>query len=244
MRAEFLIEKLGELHLIAEAYRRQSDLPEALRADVRVTVGWSMTREALLTEPQAPRVRDRWMVLATVNELQPDKLRRLETWLARSGRRRGAAICRLDRFRPRLARRRHHLFGGRDIRGGAGLLSVGVPLRAVIKEQIGSAAKNGRWPAPQSDVSTALDDYEARLAARPWLGDWPLAVHDAIVVRSGDGLVLTHAAGGGTLPIKAREDDMVLPLIGVAGIDAFGLWDGRRLDLKFAETPLGRWLSA
>jgi hypothetical protein len=35
-----------------------------------------------------------------------------------------------------------------------------------------------------------------------------------------------------------------LPLIGVAGIDAFGLWDGRRLDLMFAETPIGRWVSA
>ena len=244
MRAEFLIEKLGELHLIAEAYRRQSDLPEALRADVRVTVGWSMTREALLTEPQALRVRDRWMVLATVNEIQPDKLRRLETWLARLGDGEAPRFAVLIDFVPVSVGAATTYSAGETFEAELVFYPSSVPLRAVIKEQIGSAAKNGRWPAPQNGVSTALDDYEARLAARPWLGDWPLAVHDAIVARSGDGLVLTHAGGGGTLPIKVRDDDMVLPLIGVAGIDAFGLWDGRRLDLKFAETPLGRWVSA
>jgi hypothetical protein len=85
LRADFLIEKLGELHLIAEAYRRQAELPESMKADLRLMIGWTMSRDDLLGEPQATRLRDRWMVLAATQEIQPDKLRRLETWLARLG---------------------------------------------------------------------------------------------------------------------------------------------------------------
>jgi hypothetical protein len=55
--------------------------------------------------------------------------------------------------------------------------------------------------------------------------------------------VLADRAGAG-LPIAARDDDAVLPLLGMDGLDVFGLWDGRRLDLRFAETPAGRWTAA
>jgi hypothetical protein len=100
--------------------------------------------------------------------------------------------------------------------------------------------REGRWQAPPDDVSSALDRYEARLGERPWLADWPIAVRGATVGRVPDGLVLSDSKAA--LPIKSKEDDTLLPLVGIDGIDAFGLWDGRRLDLKFAETPLGRWL--
>jgi hypothetical protein len=116
----------------------------------------------------------------------------------------------------------------------------GAPLRAIIAQQFGSVTKEGRWQAPLDDVSGALDRYEASLGARPWLGDWPIAVRNAVVGGSSDSLVLSDSKAA--LPIKSKEDDALLALVGVSGIDAFGLWDGRRLDLKFAETPLGRWL--
>jgi SWIM zinc finger len=245
MRADFLIERLGELHLIAEAYRRQSELPEALRADLRLTVGWTMTREALLTEPQVLKVRDRWMVLATVNEVQPDKLRRLETWLARLGEGEGPRFAALIDFVPVSAGAVATTNSpGEIFEAALAFYPSCTPLRAVTVERFGGIATGDRWPAPPSDLTAALDDYDAKLAARPWLGEWPVAVRDAIVVRQDDGLVLTGSEGGSLLPIKMKDDDMILPLVGVAGIDAFGLWDGRRLDLRFAETPLGRWVSA
>jgi hypothetical protein len=116
------------------------------------------------------------------------------------------------------------------------------PLRAIIAQQFGSVTKEGHWQAPPDNVSDALDRYEASLGARPWLGEWPIAIHNAVVARVADGLVLLDSKAA--LPIRTKEDDALLPLIGIEGIDTFGLWDGRRLDLKFAETPLGRWLPA
>ena len=244
LRTDFLIEKLGELHLIAEAYRRQDELPEALRADVRLTIGWTMSREDLLAEPQATRVRGRWMVLAAIQEVQPDKLRRLETWLARLDADGGPRFAVLMDFVPVSAGAVGRTYSpGDSLEAELVFYPSAAPLRAIIAEQVGSVSGESAWRAPPDNVTAALERYESNLGARPWLGVWPIAVHGAVVGKQSDGLILTDS-NGDTLPIKPKQDDVLLPLVGVPGIDAFGLWDGRRLDLMFAETPLGSWHSA
>jgi hypothetical protein len=46
-------------------------------------VGWSITPEALLNDSEALRVNGKWLVFAMCSEAQPDRLRRVETWLWR-----------------------------------------------------------------------------------------------------------------------------------------------------------------
>jgi hypothetical protein len=75
------VRELGQVHLISEAYRRASVLPELLAADARQAVGWQVTREALLSDSEALRVDAKWRVFAVLSEAQPDRLRRVETWL-------------------------------------------------------------------------------------------------------------------------------------------------------------------
>src|SRR5262250_1615142 len=82
-RPSAAIRELGQIHLISQAYRRASELPELLAADVRQAVGWSVSREALLNDSEALRVSAKWRVFAVVSEAQPDRLRRVETWLWR-----------------------------------------------------------------------------------------------------------------------------------------------------------------
>lgn len=53
---------------------------------MRHAVGWSKAREALYEDLCALRVTDVWQVVATLNEIQPDRLRRVETWLWREDR--------------------------------------------------------------------------------------------------------------------------------------------------------------
>src|SRR5262249_53049636 len=84
-RTDRLIERLAMIHLASSAYRHQDRLPDPVKADIRQVVGWPVTRESLLADADALRVRDRWMVVSTVIEVQVDKLRRLETWLSRLG---------------------------------------------------------------------------------------------------------------------------------------------------------------
>ncbi len=244
-RAEFLVTRLGELHLIAEAYRRQHELPAALTADVRLTVGWTMSREMLLDDPSVLHVKGRWMVLAAFSEIQPDKLRRMETWLARVDDGAEPQFAVLIDFVPATAGAGTAGYSpGETFVAELAFYPSGAPLRAVIVERIGAPAQEGRWPTPPHDLPAAIENYETALAERPWLGQWPIAVRNAIVVRGHNGLALTQAAFAHMLPIATTDDDMIVPLVGVPGIDAFGLWDGQRLDLRFAETPLGRWQAA
>lgn len=241
-RGTFLIERLGALHLIAEAYRRQSVLPEALRADVRQAVGWSLSREALLADPQAPRVRDRWMVLATVDEVQPDKLRRLETWLARLGEGEGPRFAVLIDFVPvSLGAVGSSFSAGERFEAELVFHPSAAPLRAVVGAQAGGAADEGRWPRPADDLAAALGRHAAALAARPWLEAWPMAMRGVTVGRASEGLAL--AGEDAALPIRPTPEDGAWPLVGIGPIDAFGIWDGRRLDLLYAETALGRWVA-
>ena len=79
------VQELGMLHLLLQAYRRQAHLPGPLMHDLRQTVGWTVTREALLAVPGIVRHTATWRVWATRSEVQPDKLRRLETWLYGNG---------------------------------------------------------------------------------------------------------------------------------------------------------------
>jgi uncharacterized Zn finger protein len=243
-RVGFLIEKLGELHLMAEAYRRQSELPDALHADIRAAIGWLVTRDGLLADPQALRVRDRWIVLATVAEVQPDKLRRLETWLGRMGAGDGPHFAVLIDFVPvSIGTVKSTWSPGEAFEAELVFYPSGAVLRAIIGDQSAGAAPCPRWLPPGDDVAAALGRYDAALAARPWLGEWPLAVKEATILRQDDGFALVSPEGGGVLSMRIDDPDPILPLLGLDRIDAFGLWDGRRFALKFAETPVGRWLA-
>jgi uncharacterized Zn finger protein len=243
-RVEFLVEKLGELHLMAEAYRRQAELSDALRADIRAAIGWPVTREGLLADPQALRLRGRWMVLAALTEVQPDKLRRVETWLARLSAGEGPHFALLMDFVPvSVSTVKNTWLPGEAFEAELVFYPSGAVLRAIIGEQSTGAAPCGRWQPAGDDVAAALDGYDAALAARPWLGDWPLALKAAMVTRQSDSFALMSPEGSGVLPMKVDDPDPILPLLGLEPIDAFGLWDGRQLALKFAETPLGRWLA-
>ncbi|WP_448953196.1 SWIM zinc finger family protein [Labrys neptuniae] len=244
-RGEFLVQRLGELFLIAEAYRRQADLPPALAADVRVSVGWTISKEALFSEPLAIRQRGRWMVLATVNEVQPDKLRRLETWFGRIDGGEGPRFALMIDFIPVSVGNAGTLYAPGECLDAEMLFYPStVPLRAIIAEQAGGVEKIEAWQAPAEDLQAAVEDYEARLAGKPWLGDWPIAARDAVVVPTPQGPVLTALTGEATLPLRSKPgDDSLEALAGVACKAVFGIWDGHRLDLKFAETPLGRWIA-
>src|SRR5262249_26048177 len=83
-RPRFILERLAQAYLIGQAYRRQAELPDALRADVRRAVGWTQNREEILADPATLQVEAAWRVVGVSTEVQADRLRRLETWLMRA----------------------------------------------------------------------------------------------------------------------------------------------------------------
>lgn len=248
MRNDALIEQLAGLHLIACAYRNQDRLPGALQADIRQLVGWAITREALLVDPEALRVRARWMVVGTVAEVDAAKLRRLETWLSRLGDD-GAAprFAVLIDFVPLSAGKTGNAYTvGEVFEAELAYFPSPAPLRAIVAAQNGGTAMGERWPRPADDVPAALARLNDVLALRPWSGDMPFAARGARVIAAGAGgsLWLTDAAATVGLPLRADEDDCALPLANLEDIDVFGRWDGHFLSLALCETSLGRWVGA
>jgi hypothetical protein len=244
-RADFIMEQLGLAHLMTEAYRRQAQLPETLRADIRRAIGWSLKRDDVLADTTAPRSKGRWIVVGTRSILQADALRRIETWLMRGDGDDIGRFASLIDFVPASAGPTGSSFyPGEEIDADVVFYPSAAPLRAVLAEHKPAATKAGT-PRQQRTVAAALDQWDDVIATQPFVHEWPFAVSAARVTSSNDGrLVLTDGALSETLPLTEAQYDSVSPLLGLTGLEAIGLWNGRAFSLMMAETPIGRWSAA
>jgi hypothetical protein len=236
--------ELGQLHLLAEAYRRQESLTPELRADVRREVGWTVTREALLADESAPRCTARWRVVAALSEVQPDRLRRLETWLMREGAEAGPGFAVLVDFVPlATGPARGPYRQGEIMEAELVFYPSPVPLRAqlaAVAAAAQSCAETLRFQ--DTGIAGAIDRYEAALAAKPWLGAWPMSFRGVRLRRHGERLFLCAAEDSAVaLPLNPAQSRVAAPLLSLERFDGVGLWDGSFLRLTMAETALGRW---
>jgi hypothetical protein len=239
--------ELGVFHLIAEAYRRQDALDPALREDVRQMVGWVQTRDALLADFDAVRTAGRWHVIATRSEVQPDRLRRVETWLWREGEGDGPRFALLLDFVPvTVGAASAGFMIGETFEAELVFYASPIPLRALIATQTSpSSANQAMPPLPEAGLAAAWQAYEQALGARPWLGDWPFLFTGARVRRSGEALFLTDPADASlALPISPEQAVSALPLANAGPVNGVGLWDGWRIRLTQAEAEIGRWVDA
>ncbi len=242
-RTDWLMTAFGKLHLIAEAYRRQDRLPEELRADVRQATGWTITRDVLLSDPLAPKVAGRWIVLAAAQVVQPDKLRRMETWLARCSPGEGPVFALLMDFVPVTAGVVGKTYSvGENFEAELVFYPSAVPLRALIGTQTSALSTEAAAWQPSLDIAGAIDAHERAVARRPWLDVAPFGVANAVVRANGPDLWLTDLAGRDGVRIKGGDHER--PLTETTIDVAFGLFDGRELSLKFAMTPIGSWVAA
>ncbi len=237
-RPQAVVQELGLMHLLAEAYRRQETLPEALKADVRQMVGWNLTRDSLLADADALRVTTRWRVWATRSEVQPDRLRRLETWLHGNGR-----FAVLIDFVPVATGAAASGYSVGDAFDAELVFYPSpVPLRALLAQQTsGAQADDGALGIVLTDLETAFAAYEGALAQKPWLDDYPLAFSGASVRRAGDRLYLT--GGSLCLPLAQAQGSVAWPLLRQGEMAGIGLWNGSVLTLCWADTGLGRWVA-
>jgi hypothetical protein len=247
VRPSVAIQELGQLHLIAQAYRRQDGLPETLKTDVRQAVGWTITREALLSDETALRVEATWRVVAVQSEVQPDRLRRIETWLFRESSIEGAPVFAvLVAFVPvATGAAAGGYIAGDAIKAELVFYPSAVPMRAQIV-----GADGGGRPSPanlniaEGSIAEAFSHFESALARLPWLGTMPLQFRRATVRRHQDSLYLTDTERLLSLPLQPSQTSLSLPLGAVGTIDGIALWNGYFLTLLWAHTSLGRWLAA
>lgn len=229
---------LAAAYLIGQAYTRQDSLPDPLKADVRQTVGWTLTREALLEDASLLRVDGHWRVLAVRDEVQPDRLRRIETWLHTNAA--GGHCAVLIDFIPVTGGASGNMYlPGEVLDAELVFYPSPVPLRAQIIAHRGTQAAAESWAGGPHSLEAALEAWRAALAAKPWLDTYPLTAA-AVQVRAA-GEQLYACAGALALPLATASHETARPLAEVGTISLFGLWDGHELTPLLAATPLGQW---
>lgn len=235
------VEMLGALHLLTAAYRRQDKLPETLREDVRRLVGWTIERQDLLAHPLVETVAATWLVLAVRTEIQPDKLKRIETWFMTLGPEPVRFAVLIDFVPLALGRSGGSAYlPGEAFAAEFAYYPSATPLRAVLLNR--GEARTATWPAAATGIAGALDHFDAVLASNPWVVAWPVLVGAPQVLGTGAAPVLADDELALPIAVKSREAALSLAAVEIEAL--VGLWDGRVLSPVAASTSLGPWFGS
>lgn len=223
---------LGRLHLLCEAHRRIAELPPDIQTDVRIAVGWNVSKDELLA---LPRRRDTWCVLAQRVERE-EQLRVQRTWLL--GLATGQAALVLQ-FAAGAQGFEHAFRLGAQIETDMLFYPGALPIRAMPAGDRGPVDREPR-PLPAAPALVeALDEYSRALARQPWLERWPMRVGGLLPALRGEPeRLLFHDERGRVLPVVARCPSPweFVAISGGAPLDVFGEWDGDALRPLAIET--------
>ncbi len=229
---ERLLQRLGRLVLLLEAFKRLDTLSPEAQEDVRSLIGWTRNQEEVLA---GAGVRDQWTVLGQRVE-DEERVRVQRTWLAGAQSSRFALVLSFAAFGQALD---PSLVPGTAFDGELVFYPGAFPLRAIVKSRYGAPSPAGGLGAAAS-LRQALEGPATALASNPWLEQQPLAV-------AGVRPVTSHSERGmswrlrdcedRTLPISPRftQGWQLLALSGGYPVGVFGEWDGRHL------LPLAAW---
>jgi len=237
-----LLAEYGRLHLLARAYERVDTLPAGLAAVVRSRVGYTTSRQEVLT---LPAITDHWLVIA-VRDLVEGTVPGRRIWVR--GRDTGR-IAMLLTFAgngfwqdPDTARLRP----GTELRADLHYYPGQPALRALIGERHADPAPApapALGPRSAGDIDALLADWAVGVAADPWLTTWPALLTGTPVPPGAAGAAGVAAGAesagepwylldetGAALPLAEQES--LWTLLAVSGghpVTVAGEWHGRRL---------------
>ncbi|MDR2253533.1 MAG: SWIM zinc finger domain-containing protein [Bifidobacteriaceae bacterium] len=228
-RARQAVRELGKLVLLAQAWRADPTAPHIRRA-----VGVAEQRAAVLADPRALRTTSVWEVAGSRVTTRRDRLISHATWLINLGE--GPPCALLQDYYPVTAPRAPaQMPAGRQIAAELVYYPGGPPVRAVIATQE-PVRERLAWPAP-APGGTEFDPLAACRQlwdAAPWELEAPALLGPGGIVQGG-GVQLWWGGGAVALPL-ARPCPVAL--LG-SRLEAFGIWDGARLDLLAAQSEFG-----
>ena len=224
-----LLGEYARLHLLARAYERVGTLPSGLAAVVRSRVGYTTSRQEVLT---FPAVTDHWVVIA-VRDLVEGTVPGRRVWVRGRDTSRTAMLLTFagNGFwqDPETARLRP----GTELHADLHYYPGQPALRALTGERHAVPAP-APCPEPAGDIDALLADWAAGLAADPWLTTWPALltgtpVPPGAAAGEHEPWYLLDEAGA-ALPLAEQES--LWTLLAVSGgspVTVAGEWHGQRL---------------
>ena len=216
-----LLDGLGRLALLSEAFRRLDSLDEPLAESVKAEVGISLSQEEVLERGE--NVSDGWIVLGQRTE-DEGRLKARRTWLLGTDSRRYALIL---QFAASGAPFAEGFVSGTVVEAELAFYPGAIPLRAVVRSRTGVATRAEELPG-HGTLEAFLDHTSTATAGQPWLERLPVTL-EAVVPLLYGGCWLVCDRDGGVLPLAGGEHWSLLSLSGGHPVDLAAEWDGEVL---------------
>ncbi len=224
--AQEALASLGALQVIISSYKRQDDLPELVRADLRRAVGWTDNQKELITQAG---IKDTWLVMGqSLNH--EDNLRVRKSWLWGKDTKQVALKLAFSYGSQPFST---SLVAGQCFTGEVVFFPSNYPLRAVLKEPIElqsiSSSDVSALEAYQS-FDELLDAYAAALEKNCWLEQMPVYLEGITPCMFDAEFVLRDGAGTSlNVSPSFKQVWQLMALSGGKPIKLFAEWDGHAL---------------
>lgn len=222
-----LLQALGRLQLLIEAYAQRDQLPEALQIDLLTTLGISPGKDQVIATSK--QVNDTWLVIGQAFD-EEERLWVRRVWLESSVGKRALLIDFSHGTRQ---------FEQSYLTGACYLITLAfypgsIPMRALV---IDTPIKQDTSTLPKtSSLDNSLNQLATDLAVNPWLRPLPLKVSACIPLPAGNQWALVTDEQQ-TIPLAMARDHAWSLIAEATGrpVTLFGEWDGELL------RPLSAW---
>jgi hypothetical protein len=218
---EKLLDGLGRLALLSEAFRRLDALEEPLAESVKAEVGIPLSQEEVLERGES--ISDGWVVLGQRTE-DEGRLRVRRTWLLGEDSRRYALVL---QFATSGTPFTGSFVSGTVARGELAFYPGAYPLRAVFRSRQGAPARAEELPG-HGTLEAFLDHTSTVTASQPWLERLPATLEAVVPLIRGERWMVGDRDGG-VLPLAGGGHWTLLSLSGGHPVDLAAEWDGDAL---------------
>ncbi len=228
-RPDAAIAELGKLVLLVRAWRAEPNDPELKRE-----MASTETRDQVLADAGALRVRSTWEAVGLRVTTRRDGLVSQSTWLMNLGE--GQRFALLQDFYPASGGRRTNAFSpAEQFNAELAFYPAHGPLRAVIASREPETPGARPWPQGPEDL---LSPWAEALHASPWRLEAPVILPAGRVARDGHGRAWWRADdASAALPLGDEIEDVTL---GMHLRHAVAVWSGARAHLLSAQSDWGR----
>ncbi|EPX62496.1 hypothetical protein D187_008684 [Cystobacter fuscus DSM 2262] len=218
-----LVERLGRIALVVEAWRKLEQLPEPLAADVQARVGAPLRDEDVLARGE--RLQDTWAVVS--QELDDSAhVREQRTWLLGTTQGRTARVLQFavgasGQFSEKL-------IPGTAFDAELVYWPSAAPQRAKVLERRGDLRP---WTGalPSLSLDALQRRFAEELARQPFQERMAAMLGGVVPVLENEERMWLRDATGAALRLGPCDRWKLLALSGGHPVDVFGEWDGERL---------------
>jgi hypothetical protein len=216
-----LLEKLCELQLAIDAWRKRDSLPEPLRADIDAVLGVQMRKEEVIASGEG--IEDVWHVWGRTLDEDADGMRVQRAWLV--GQNSGRRTLILD-FAHRTQTIENALPAGTVFSGKLVYYPGSVPLRALV---VSNSTQDAAFSSAHvGQIDEELGRWRKSVSANPWLPELPLLLRDVTIQRRAEGQWELVASNGTSLPLVDTQVRLwqLLAISNAQPAVVFGTWNG------------------